>query len=133
VGIGIPLGLSQAMVYDQVYSFSDPTVRESLYGGISYGEARDLAHFMKVEGRNHNLGTTLLLLDFEHKRSLEYTLAKDHLVLSSFGEEQNALPRFLITKNETREKALKNSGCCLEVLAEDSIGRYTILLLQPKS
>ncbi|MGK2848840.1 MAG: hypothetical protein ACSLEX_02110 [Minisyncoccota bacterium] len=115
--------------YMQSYDLDDYTAKDSTYGGISLGEAKRITESI-IKTRYNEPDKKLFIAPFEFKRSIEYLISKQEVIVADFSPKEEVSENsivFVITENTVKEKRLAEYKFCYTVLQEERFGRFTLL------
>lgn len=119
------------LTYKKAYDFSDLTVRESLYGGISIGESKEIAQFITHTSTTpaHDVK---YLLPFDRARSVKFFIEKNGDEVSRIKphEAPSDSPLFLITKNKKGFELPQKYADCFSVQDNHQLKRFSVFVLQ---
>lgn len=133
LSIAIALSIMNLLSYKETYDLNNYSSRESAYGGISLGEAKQISNFMS-EMAKENAEKKLFMFPFEFERSISYFNSKSAYDVEIFSADKlKQYPIvFLISDKKTDEEALEGKNDQFNVLEKKRIGRFRIFALIPK-
>ncbi|EKE25803.1 MAG: metallophosphoesterase [uncultured bacterium] len=132
----LALGVSIANIssYKKTYDLENYQAKESVYGGISLGEAKGISKFISSSSQK-NSDMKPFLMPFEFERSVEYILSKENIKIESFSIDaldENPLVFLITEKNKTENELLKYSDE-FDLKFSDTLHRFTVSALVPKN
>ena len=117
-------------MYKKIYDFTDLTTRESLYGGISIGEAKEIAGII-AKTPTEKKDSEKILLPFDYARSIKFFANQENTQLSSVKKHKAPTDAtlFLITKNKKGYDIPKEYDQCFTHQHLQTLTRYSIFML----
>lgn len=112
------------------YDLSDYRAADSAYGGISLGEARALADFV----RETSSGTPASLLRFEFARSVRYLVERTGMPFPEY-DHSEATPdsyAFIMETTASKKTDLSDYSNRFDIVSTARFGRFTVTALRVK-
>lgn len=125
------LSVSNLIAYRQTFDFDHPRSLTKAYGGISYGEAEQLAQWIKeaitTEGRLPNIAP------FDFETSVQYFLKTSDFNLKTIKETSlNPAGRFLILARDAKTSVFDPYEAHFQTQPIAPVGRFQLYWLEPR-
>jgi len=118
------------MAYSKTYDLADYRAKDSAYGGISFGETKEICSFIKTQLSSNN-ASVAYLDTFEFERSVKYVCAKENVKLLSHSFKKTPQDSLVIMFSEqaNASKIKEKLSADYRLLSESRSGRFAVFAL----